>query len=115
MEKKVRRHVLQLKLRRGETFIHMLVASNSPQRAPKTQPYEEDMEDARLADTGPAVLDLQWAAMARPCTSCLKESEDMHDLLMNERSTDDGLSQARLLLQELIFAHCEFLLPPTIR
>ena len=74
------------------------------------------MEGARLADREPVVLGLiQRAGTVSPCISCLEESEDTHDLLVDKRCADDGPLQGSFFLQELIFAHCELLAPPTIR
>ena len=74
------------------------------------------MEGARFADSGPAVLGLtRRATTVRPCTSCLKGSEDTHDLQMDERCPDDEPFHVRFFLQELVFAHFEFLPPPATR
>ena len=38
-----------------------------------------------------------------------EEDGDEYGILEDERGADDGLFQERLLLQERIFAHCEYL------
>ena len=48
-------------------------------------------------------------------TSCLEEGEEMDGILESERCADDGPFHGRFLLQELIFAQCEFLPRLTIR